>query len=308
MKVVVSILNWNGFASTLRCLESLGQIQHAPLLICITDNDSKEFDVTTINEQYEHVHIFQNTQNLGYAGGHFKALEFAQSVDAELFWMLNNDTVVERDTLENLLNAYQINGLGVYGSASINFKGELMPELIWAIDSKKATQCSFDPMPQRELSDGQTHKVSNVVGYSMLIPTQVIADHGFMDQSYFLYYEETDYCLRLLGQGNPSYWVGSSQVVHEEKGSSKGNAQLQEVMEYYLYRNLFLFLKRWGSARLIGHFIRRFIMRFISANILRKNKVPNLTKKHLVAFYHACLGVRGEYYKPHDYLDEVTKR
>ncbi len=304
MKVVVSILNWNGFASTLRCLESLSHVQHDQLLICVTDNDSCKFDVDTIKEHYQHVRVFRNTENLGYAGGHLKALEYAQTENAELFWILNNDTLVQRDTLEKLIVEYQDNGIGVYGSASKNVNGESLSELIWDIDQSNPTKCSFNPIPQTQLGDGKTYKVSNVVGYSLLIPIQAIVECGFMDHSYFLYYEETDYCLRLLGQGIPSYWVGSSQVFHEEKGSSKGNAELQEVIEYYLYRNLFLFLRRWGSARLIGHFSQRFIMRFLSANVLRKNKVPRLRNKHLVGLYHAFLGVRDQHYKPQDYLDE----
>jgi len=192
--------------------------------------------------------------------------------------------------------------MGVYGSASKGVNGKLLSELIWSIDQSNTTKCSFKPIPQPQLNDGKTHKVSNVVGYSLLIPTQAIVECGFMDYSYFLYYEETDYCLRLLGQGIPSFWVGSSHVFHEEKGSSKNNSELQEVMEYYLYRNLFLFLRRWGSAGLVIHFMQRFMMRFLSANVLRKNKVPRLSKKHLLGLYHALLGVRGQYYKPHDYL------
>ena len=123
-----------------------------------------------------------------------------------------------------------------------------------------------------------------------------------MDTSYFLYYEETDYCLRLLGESIPSYWVGSSKVYHEKEGSTNDKSGLKEIMEYYLYRNLFIFLKRHGSVRMIFHYLGRFGMRFLSANIARRQKVPPLTRKHLTAILHGLVGKKGKYHAPENYM------
>lgn len=304
MTVVVSILNWNSQDRTIACLESLKSLDSSGLMVCVTDNDSVDFDRRALEAIYEGVVIFRNNENLGFAAGHLRALEHAREVEATLFWMLNNDCLVFPETLAHLLHAHGSHGAGVYGCVSVDNKGNVNSELIWALEKGK-TSTRFDVVSQNELSKGQTLRVANVVGYSLMIPMEVIAAYGFMDSSYFLYYEETDYCLQLLHKGVPSYWVGKSKVLHEEKGSSKGHPELVEVMEYYLYRNLFLFLKKHGSVRMIFHYLGRFGMRFLSANIARKQKVPPLTRKHLIGIFHAFSGRRGKFYAPEDYLSKV---
>jgi GT2 family glycosyltransferase len=301
MTVVVSILNWNSLAKTMTCLESLKALEYPELVVCVTDNNSLSFCVDSLREVYPGLVMFENTENLGFAGGQYQALAYARKLEATAFWMLNSDTRVFPDTLSHLLDALTTHGKGVYGSAAVNQQGVLSTELIWELE-KTSFKTRFNPLTQEKLSKGETLRVANIVGYSFLVPVSVIEEHGFMDSSYFLYYEETDYCLSLLNQGVPSYWVGASRVYHEKEGSTKSNLQLKEVMEYYLYRNLFVFLQRHGSLRMIFHYFGRFAIRFLSANVARRRKVPVLTKKHLVGILHAFTGKRGKYYAPDNYM------
>ena len=169
-------------------------------------------------------------------------------------------------------------GAGVFGSAAFNTQGYLSELEMWQLDSENHTRTNFRVVPKAEFKINQTVNVANVFGYSMLIPMEIIWLHGFMDTSYFLYYEETDYCLKLLKKRIPSYWVGSSKVNHEKQGSLKNNLLLKEIIEYYLYRNLFSILFRHGKLAHIYHFVLRFFMRFLSANVLGKTKVPTSTR------------------------------
>ncbi len=301
MTIVISILNWNSADRTVACLQSLLAIKTPGLLVCVTDNHSLNFDRQAFEDIHPGLVVFENTENLGFAGGQYQALSYAKEIGANAFWMLNNDTRVFPDTLEHLLNAYHTHGDGVYGSAAVNQAGTLNYQLIWELE-EKSFKTQFTPLSQEKLDQEKTLQVANVVGYSFMIPMTVIEQHGFMDSSYFLYYEETDYCFRLLGENIPSYWVGSSKVYHEKEGSTNGRPRLKEIMEYYLYRNLFFFLKRHGSTQIIFHYLGRFGMRFLSANIARKQKVPLLTWKHLRGIFHAFTGKKGPYYHPEDYL------
>ncbi len=303
MIVVVSILNWNSITKTIACLESLQKLNYPNLTVCVTDNGSLNFNDKELRGVYNDLIIFKNDENLGFAAGQLQALGYAKNIGATLFWMLNNDTEVFPDTLIHLLDAYQTNGNGVYGSASVSTDLNLTTELIWQLD-ENTFNTRFEAVSKERLSQNHTLRVANVVGYSLIIPISLIEKHGFMDTSYFLYYEETDYCLRLLKKRVPSYWVGSSRVYHEKEGSTSGNPLLKEVMEYYLYRNLFILLKRHGAFRMVLYYLRRFSMRFLSANVARKRKVPALTKKHLMGIFHAFVGKSGKYYAPENYLSE----
>lgn len=273
------------------------------VVICITDNHSLNFQKDLFLKINANIQLFLNESNLGFAAGHQQALTYAQQQNADCFLILNNDVMVEKHTLSNLINAYRKNGLGLYGSASVDHNGIPTEIDMWSLKQSGTTlKCTFNHISLQEADYSSTLKVSNVFGHCLMIPIPVIKRHRFMDFSYFLYYEETDYCLRLLKFGIPSYWVGNSRVFHEQKGSTKNNPALEEIMEYYLYRNLFIFLRRHAPFQKTIHFTGRFIMRFLSANIARKKKTSLLSKKHLLGLFHGVIGKTGKYYAPEDYL------
>ncbi len=301
-EVVVSILNWNSFPQTLRCLESFKAIKYPALTLCVTDNHSLDFDEVQLKQRFPSLHVFLNQENVGFAKGHEQALAFAQTRSVELLWLLNNDTEVFENTLLALIEAYKKNGLGLYGSMAIDKEGLPRPDAIYRANPINKLRTDFEEISIEELTNGQTLSVATLTGYSMLIPIEVISKHGFMDSKYFLYYEETDYCLTLLKKGIPSYWVSASRVFHEKQGSTKNQTELLEVMDYYLYRNLFLFLNEHAPISRTVHFLGRFTMRFLSANVFRKNKVPRLTSKHLIGIWHGLSGRSGKFYAPEDHL------
>lgn len=300
-KVVVSILNWHSFSQTIACLDSLMDLSYPEWTICITDNHSPDFDEEYLRERYSSIQVFRNSENLGFAKGHAKALSYAQNQSAELLWLLNCDVRVFEDTLSELLDAYHKHGIGLYGSLALDETGKPQPDAIYRVNTAGKWPTDFLEIPLEALSSGQTLSVANVIGYSMLIPLTVIDRYGFLNDKYFLYYEETDYCLSLLKNGIPSIWVGSSRVFHEKQGSTKGSLSRLEVMDYYLYRNLFLFLKQHAPVKRTLHFLLRFTMRFLSANVLKKKKVPELTQKHLIGIWHGITGRSGKYYAPEDF-------
>ncbi len=283
-------------------MESLSTLSYPELSICVTDNHSPDFDEIALRTSFPSIQVFRNSENLGFAEGHKKALDYAQNQSFDLFWLLNNDTLVFDDTLSTLITAYQKHGAGIYGSMALDKDGQPRPDAIYRVNASKNRVTDFKEIPINELASGITLTVTNVTGYSMLIPIKVINSYGFLNREYFLYYEETDYCLSLLADGIPSYWVGSSRVFHEKQGSTNSNEALLEVMDYYLYRNLFLFTKRHASIKRTLHFLSRFSMRFLSANVLRRGKVPRLTRKHLIGIWHGLLGRSGKYYAPEDFI------
>jgi len=303
MKVIASILNWNNQIKTTKCLQSVLAMEILPTAICITDNDSVSFDEKKLLDIYPTLQIFRNDSNVGYAAGHLQALDYAREQKADLFLMLNNDVKVERATLGKLVEAFDKNGKGIYGSASIDKDGMLSELGMWNLNHDgDRFYCDFKEIEILEKDRFSTLRVANVFGHCLLIPMEIIDQRGFMDTSFFLYYEETDYCLGLLKFGIPSYWVGASQVFHEKEGSTNDHSRLKEIIEYYLYRNLFLFLRRHASIRLSFDYVIRFGMRFLSANFAKRKKVRPLTKKHLKGIFHGLVGKTGKYYAPEDFL------
>ena len=136
--VNIVILNWNGAVDTIECLESLRKLQGVSYRITICDNASTDNSLSIIARWAEQqqmtcrlvkpgdepkaacadITLIDNGANLGFAAGNNTGIQYALAqVDVEYVWLLNNDTVVESDTLENLVRrAASDANIGICGS------------------------------------------------------------------------------------------------------------------------------------------------------------------------------------------------
>ncbi len=245
-KVCIIILNWNGWADTLECLDSLVQLKLQPLSIVVVDNGSTDQSVKRIlswaAERFGHIPVLEsdkvdsvnsavppsfllirNPVNLGFAGGNNPALSWALRQDFfEFLWLLNNDTTVRPDTLSTLLYCTEETGAGIIGSTVINADH---PEVIQC-----AGGCFYNPLttifrPYLAEESVQTalHKeappdLDYILGASLFIRVEVFASCGLLNEEYFLFYEEIDLCRRAKDKGFSLHWCRESVVFH--KGSS----------------------------------------------------------------------------------------
>jgi len=299
LKILVSILNWNSEGKTASLLKSLYILKDDKLKVCLTDNASKDFNPSQFQSIWNNIIIFENTENLGYAHGHLKAVNYALAQNYDAIWLLNNDLTVLPDTLAELLKAWSQKGAGLFGSASLDINGQANKEVIWKLKGIMDELCSFEEMNLGELSKEGTQKVANLVGYSLLIPLSIIKEHGFIDTSFFLYFEETDYCLRLLKKGIHSYWVGSSKVIHEGKGSSNKHPQLKKVLAYYTYRNMFRLIKTHASKVILLHYLKDFLVQYF-----RNSEHYEVRKFQFKGVKHGLMGKSGKVLSPEAYIDQ----
>lgn len=284
-KVYIIILNWNRWADTLECLESVFRCTHPHFQVILCDNDSQDASVQHFQRwaagdlnfwgPSEHplrqqsfppvpkpiactTHSFSEIQtngvpdssdpliilrtgaNLGYAGGNNAGLTYAQlRNDAHFVWVLNNDTVVEATALSAMLEQAQVqHNCGLFGSQLLFYDA---PETI------QATGGYLNPwLAQEKQLDSQQieHDASrnaprkHLIGASLLLRSETLQTAGFIDESYFMYREETDWCLTARLQGWEGFYCAASKVWHKESISLQKKSEAQD---YYLVRNL-LFL------------------------------------------------------------------
>jgi GT2 family glycosyltransferase len=154
-------------------------------------------------------------------------------------------------------------------------------------------------------------KVWDVNGCSMLIPLPVIEAHGFIDDSFFLYGEEIDYCLRLNQKGVPVVVVPGSVVVHGV-GRSFTNSRLGLVRVYYTTRNQFLLFRQYPAffrskyKSMYNKASIRNLVIFFCTYAFAMSRQDRIN--HAAQYYenlgkmHGMLGIRGKYLKPEKYL------
>jgi GT2 family glycosyltransferase len=248
--VYVSILNWNRPELTVGCLDSLQRIDYQDVKLLVVDNGSRDDSVKRIHAAFPSVEIICSETNLGFAGGHGLAKDRALADEADLLWMLNNDVLVYPDTLSALVDANHRHGEALLGSLTLKPEdpsrisfggGRELDELGRPITSQQYNHLGgkpYDPeIPDRIVED--------INGSSFMVPLSVIRRNGFMDESFFLYGEETDYCYRMRAIGIPSIMVTQSKILHYLRGSTKGNARLVLVRRYYKRRSELVLAKRY---------------------------------------------------------------
>lgn len=302
--VYISILNWNNYADTLKCIDSVVKQNYADYKLFVVDNASSNDSVKRIRESYPQLEIIVAYSNLGYAAGHQLIAEKAIKENAEVLWILNNDVEVKEGTCDALVKAFRQNPAALQGSVvleedpngstSINFIGDIQPEKL---------QETYSNVRIEDLEQLPPAEITYCHGCSFLIPIEVIKKFGFIDTSYFLYFEEYDYALHLKKLGIPSMICPSSIVVHKDSGSMKGSAKLGYVRTYYRTRNLYIWQRRhlgysykiqwamlWNKGKLLSD--------LLSLLISPKNEkyYTNL------ATFHALIGVTGKTVAPEKML------
>jgi len=316
-KVYISVLNWNGYEQTIRCLHSLKHLDYANYQVIVVDNDSHDDSVDRIRAAFPEMKLLCADTNRGYAGGNEIALKEALTdPEAELFWILNNDTIVRPDTLTTLVEGYQQHGEALYGGIPLDENsenGEWRIQMnIWEIRKDGQYQ-------QRGLSNypfsqyfptTEPRIVAGLSGSTLMIPVSVARKHGFIDTSFFLYSEEIDYCLRLRAAGINSYIVPKSVIFHVNGGSRRDKPELKPVIIYYQTRaRLVLAHRHFGGFTYMTTLLKQcfFVIGWLVSS-LSKGKLA------LKSAYFMTLGIRdgvlnrmGKTFAPENILNTSTK-
>lgn len=309
-KVIISVLNWNNFQDTLRCLSFLKELNYDNYEITVVDNNSTNNSVVEIRNIFPEINLIRSPGNNGYAGGHALAVEYAIEQDAELIWILNNDITVRKDSLLNLVKAYARKKNAIYGSITLSSENPDIIEFGGGLSISSSEEFDYNRFKGIFLTEyfnkTDEREVQSVEGSSVLIPVKIIKSYGFMGTFYFMYGEDTDYCYYLRTKGISSIIVPSSVIIHKGAASFEYNEKLSFISDYYRRRNYLLFRKNfynWSNKKIIfkqGGTIP--LLKFFIKYLFFSNKKFRIKNKNLyfinLATIHAILGIKGKTIKP----------
>lgn len=222
-------------------LESLRYVTYPNLEIFVVDNGSPRYGVESLIPDFPEVTFLKSPVNLGFAGGNNLAMK--QTRGAYLLF-LNNDTEVEPGFLEPLVEWLETKPHAGLASPKIRyFHGDRRIQYAGATEINPYTgQNRFFGTGQPD--DGrfdQSGPTPYVHGAAMLVSREVLKKTGPMDERFFLYYEELDWCARARRDGFTAWYVAESVVFHKESLSTGRQSPLKL---YYLTRNRLLFMRR----------------------------------------------------------------
>lgn len=285
-KVSIIILNWNGKEDTIECLESLKKITYSNYEILLVDNGSTDDSVECFRKQYPEIEIIENKKNLGFPEGNNVGIRKAINKGTDYVLLLNNDTTVDKNFLTELVNvAESAEEIGVVGPKIYYYRE---PQIIQttgvSIDYYTGRTIQINNLKRDEeidiFNDNSLLDVDYVYGACFLIKRKVIEEVGLLDPIYFLYGEETDWCIRIRKSGYSILCVLKSKIWHKSMASS---SKVNKFSIYYPARNRVILMRKYAS---ISQYIS-FLMFYPLYNFLVF--MNNQKFKHIRYFYEGFI-------------------
>ena len=272
MDLSVIIVSWNTKGLLLQCLTSIyGRIGEQGVEVFVVDNGSTDGSREAVQEKFPNVKLIQNEKNLGFAIANNKALRLSKG---KYLLLLNPDTQVKEGAVEALISFMEIHpDVGIAGAQLLNSDGSKQnsianfPSLATELLNKSFLRRLFPKrFPGKEREHPNPIEVDSVIGACMMVKRDAMEQVGLLDEDYFLFLEETDWCLRMKKVGWRIYHVPQAEIVHFQ-GKTANLVRGKAKIEYY--RSLYLFFEKHRGAMqsmiLKVLFFIRFSMDFIVA-------------------------------------------
>lgn len=276
------ILNWNGKTDTLACLQSLQQAGLKSASTLVVDNGSSDDSVQAIHQRFPNVKVIETGQNLGFAAGNNVGIKWGLEQDFDAFLLLNNDTLIAPDLMEQFsLAAKQYPSVGIFG-AKIYLQSEPM-RLDHLGGNWNPRQAKMDFIGMRALDDGKNFEapfqLDYVCGAAMLVRRGVFEKIGLLDSRFFLYWEESDLCSRAKQAGFEIQFCPQAKIWHKVSASIDKGGKPFKI--YFYWRNYLLWLERNFSLKerlLPSAQIMRCFVKDSAQLQLRRLKLPFLRR------------------------------
>ncbi|MCC6606378.1 MAG: glycosyltransferase family 2 protein [Anaerolineae bacterium] len=226
----IIIVSWNVRELLANCLRSVLAQTGLALQVIVVDSASSDGSPELVAEQFPQVELVACQENVGFPRGNNLGLERA---NGRFILLLNPDTIVHGDALARMVSYLQQHpAVGVVGPQLLNDDGSVQssrrrfPTLWTAVFESTwlqpfAPQAVLDHYYVRDVGDGETAVVEWVMGACLMTRQEVVAQVGGLDEAYFMYSEELDYCRRIHQAGWQVVYYPEAQVTHLSGKSSE---------------------------------------------------------------------------------------
>jgi GT2 family glycosyltransferase len=297
-KVAIIIVNWNRERDVLDCLDSLSRIEYPNYQIIVVDNASVDGSVASIQKEYSGVMLIESKENVGFVEGNNIGIKAAMAQGADYSLLLNNDTLVAPNFLNDLVAAAEENPKVAVTGPTIFYAG--YPNVVWsaggAINWRRGVtrMLGLDEEDRGQFGD-KPRAVDFVTGCALLVKMRILNEVGLLDPRFFAYYEETEWCVRIRNKGFTILYVPTSKIWHkigrDERATSPN-------VHYYMTRNRLLFLKLSGAKGLVWfqvlvfEYLRTLISWNVRSNRNEKKELSRAMKQGVGDYFRGRFGKR----------------
>jgi GT2 family glycosyltransferase len=249
------LVNWNTKELIVEALRSIVDTVHGYAYeIFVVDNGSEDESPTAVQETFPQVKLIINNTNQGFSRAVNQALN---RIGGRYIVLLNSDARLQEGTMHALMAFMEDNpDAGIAGGQLINADGSLQnsiapfPSLATELLNKRLLRTFFPRhFPGKEREYPFPLDVDSLVGACIIVRRKAIDEVGKLDEGYFFFMEETDWCLRMREQGWRVSFVPHARIIHLQ-GASAEMAKAEAKIEFYRSRYR-LFAKWQGKAKTI---------------------------------------------------------
>lgn len=267
--VFIILLNWNNRKDTMNCIDSINRLDYPNFKVVVVDNGSIDGSPEIIKKKFPMVHLIRNKENLGFSIGNNVGIRYALRRDAKYVFVLNNDTILDKNCLRELVKVAESDlKIGIVGPKIYIFDGS--QNRIWFAGGKtnwwkgEAKHIGFN-----EEDEGQydvVKEVDFITGCALLIKRKVIKEIGLFDPFYSpIYFEDADWCSRARRDGYKIVYVPKAKLWHKKDISIRKHSH---GVVYLVTRNRLLFMRKNAEKIHLPMFLIYFFIRFFVLKII----------------------------------------
>jgi hypothetical protein len=302
-KVVIVVLNWNAFEDTYHCIKSLIKVKYKNFSIILVDNNSSDGSYEKLKNEFTDIKVLQSGWDGGYAYGTNYGAKVALQQGADYVIYLNNDTEVEEDFLDQLMNVFSnYDNVGIVSSKVFYMHDKT--KLYSAGGTFNKFRCTGVNSYQGKDADTHGNEIKEInfaEGCCMCIKRAVFEKIGFMNEEYFMYFDEIDYSVKAIKYFK-LYYTPYSKIYHKA-GAGITWKDFSAFYYYYFTRNRINFYRNFSILWQIYSIIYSILISILKTLVIyTRNKDSELKKKNgkVKAIWKGLIdginGVRGVTY------------
>lgn len=234
MLVTVSIVSFNSSQLIKDCLNSLLRFKYQnKVQVVVVDNASSDNSVAVIKKEFPQIKLIESKKNLGFAGGHNLVLK---NIKSDFYLILNPDTQVPENVIDPMVKFLaQYPNCGIASCKVLNFNGSLQPNggnlpnflsvFSWLFN---LDVLGLPSLHRNEISYyKKPHPVGWVSGNFMMIKKEVVDKIGPLNEEYFMYFEDIDYCFK-ANKNNFKVMINPAVSIKHLSGGSLDQPKLRQ--------------------------------------------------------------------------------
>jgi len=233
-KISIIILNWNNYKNSKECLRSLFKIETYPNKeVIVVDNGSIDNSTQRLQKEFPQCIFIYNKKNLGFATGNNQGIKYALENQTDYIFLLNNDTIFVEPILKKMIKfAENDKKIGIIGPKLISKNGDIQESA-----RRQITFLNFiidligfhKILIKYNFKKNKIQNVGYVSGAAFLIKVLLIKKIGLLDERFFFYAEDRDWCQRAKKINFKTIYFPNAKTIHI--GGVSGNHKMMKQQQ-----------------------------------------------------------------------------